>query len=177
MLRRPIICCALAFLALPAAAGETGVAARVNGVVIGAERAQRFFEDYLAEKGRNVAAIRSPTAYETLWKESLARLVEAELLWQEAQRHGLSATKADVDAALAGIRASFPTPGAFERRLERAGFTAESYEEYLRRQLSIRRLVQERIAANLSAPEARDALAREIEALRQRARIEIPGAR
>jgi SurA-like protein len=177
MLRSSVIFCALLCAALPAAAGETGVAARVNGVAIGAERAQRYFEDFLAERGRSVAAIRSPAAYEALRRESLARLVDAELLWQEAQRRGLLATKADVDAELAGIRTRFPAPGAFERRLERAGFTAESYADYLRKQLSIRRLVQERIAAGLSGSDARDALAREVEALRQRARIEIPGAR
>jgi parvulin-like peptidyl-prolyl isomerase len=204
-----------------ARAGETGVAARVNGVAIEAERLQRYFEDYLAEKGRNVAAIRSPTVYKSLYREALDRLVEAELLWQEAKRRKIAVGTGEVDAALDEVRAAFRRPGAFERRLESGGYTPESYREYLRRQLAIRKLVQEDVVARVSvgdgevhafyeanrerfvrpaqdggaatavpereardairerllAEKARDALARKVQALRERGKVEILAVR
>ncbi len=154
----PSIALALTFAlaALPpgASADPSRVAARVNGVVIAAERAERWFEDYLQEKGRHVASIRSPAAYESLYREALEKLVEAELLWQEADRRKIHASKAEVDAAIAEVRASFKAPGAFERRLERSGFTEESYAEYLRRQLSIRKLVQRDVVRKASVSDA-----------------------
>ncbi len=138
----------------PAAPFEPGVAARVNGVPIRTERLERYFEDYLAEKGRSAVAIRSPAAYGVLHREALDKLIDGELLWQEAQRKKLLASKAEVEAALAEVRAGFKAPGAFQRRLERGGFTEASYAEYLRQQLSIRKLVQQRIVARVAVPDA-----------------------
>lgn len=137
-----------------ARAGETGVAARVNGVAIQAQRLQGYFEDHLAEQGRNVAAIRSPTVYRQLRREALDRLIEAELLWQEAQRKGIAPTPAEVAAALQEVRAAFERPGAFERRLERSGFTEESYAHDLHEQLAIRKLVQEEVVAGVAVSDA-----------------------
>lgn len=212
-------CLLLAATASVAGALEPGVAARVNGVAIGTERLQRYFEDYLVEQGRNVAAIRSPTVYKTLYREALDRLIETELLWQEAQRRKIAVPEAEVAAALQEVRAAFKRPGAFERRLETGGFTAESYRQYLRTQLAIRRLVQEDVVAKLSVgdaevhayyeanpeefvrpekdgggrvPEAevrdairaqlfgekaREALARKVQGLRERGKVEILAAR
>lgn len=168
MTRNPNLFDALALLAFLATApadvraGEggrgvavgPGVAALVNGVPIRAERFERYFEDFLAEKGRSVAAIRSPTAYNALQREALDKLVDTELLWQEAKRRKVLASQAEVDAALAEVKAGFKAPAAFERRLERGGFTAASYVEYLRQQLSIRKLVQQRVVSRLSVRDA-----------------------
>lgn len=155
MLRSALRACTLVATCLSVAlAGETGLAARVNGVGIEAERLQRYFEDYLAERGRSAAGIRSPATYAALHREALEKLIEAELLWQEARRRGVLASKAEVDAALAQVRSGFAAPGAFERRLERGGFTAETYERYLHQQLSIRKLVQKDVVARVSVSDA-----------------------
>jgi hypothetical protein len=163
---------AAALLALaaapPAAPLEPGVAARVNGVAISTERLDRYFEDFLAESGRNVAAIRSPAAYKALRQQALERLVETELLWQESQRRRRLATRAEVDAALAEVRASFKRPGAFEQRLSRGGFTEASYAEWLRVQLSIRRLVQEEIVPRVKVTDA------DVDTAREEARVTRP---
>lgn len=163
------VCLLLAALGV-ARAEEPGVAARVNGVAIPAARLERWFEEYLASKGRSVAAIRSPAAYRTLHREALDQLVEAELLWQEAQRAGLVATEAEAAAAVAEIRAAFPRPGAFERRLARGGFTEESYASFVRQQLSIRRLVERDRAAGVPLEER-------VRQLREAGRIELASAR
>jgi hypothetical protein len=154
---KPLALAALVVVALTASPGralEPGIAARVNGVAITTERLDRFFEDFLADSGRSVAAIRSPTAYEGLRRQALDRLVDTELLWQEAQRRRLLATRPEVEAALAEVRAGFKRPGAFEARLARGGFTVASYGEWLRVQLSIRRLVQEEIVARVTVTAA-----------------------
>jgi peptidyl-prolyl cis-trans isomerase C len=149
MARRLVVALSL-LAAFPAArADDSLVAVRVNGVAIGRERVERYFEDYLAEKGRSVAGIRSPAAYEGLYREALEKLVEAELLWQEAERRKLVAPRAEVDAALAEVRAGFKTAEAFRSRLERGGFTEATYADYLRKQLSIRKLVQKEIVARV----------------------------
>jgi peptidyl-prolyl cis-trans isomerase C len=140
----------------------------VNGVVISTERLDRYFEDFLAESGRSVAAIRSPNAYEALRGQALARLVDSELLWQEARKRKRLATQPEVDAALAEVRAGFKRPGAFEQRLSRGGFTEASYSEWLRVQLSIRRLVQEEIVPRAGVTDA------EVEAAREEVRITRP---
>lgn len=145
----------------PGPALEPGIAARVNGVSITAERLERYFEDFLVEAGRNVAAIRSPSAYRTLRQQALDRLVETELLWQESQRRKRLATKAEVEAALREVRAGFKRPGAFEQRLSRGGFTEATYAEWLRVQLSIRRLVQEEVVPRVEVTDADVDAARE----------------
>ena len=152
----PNVLVALTLLAtIPGASFDASrVAARVNGVPIREERVERYFEGYLKEKGRNVAAIRSPSAYDRLRREALDELIDQELLWQEAQRRRLVASKADVEAALADLRAAFATREELRQRLDRAGFTEESYAETLRQQLSIQRLVKEEITSRLSVKEA-----------------------
>lgn len=160
---------AVALLALAAAPPplEPGVAARVNGVAITADRLERYFEDFLADSGRNVAAIRSPKAYAALRQQALERLVDTELLWQEAQRRKRLATREEVDAALREARAGFKRPGGFEQRLSRGGFTEASYAEWLRVQLSIRRLVQEEVVPGVEVTEADvDAAREEVRATR-----------
>lgn len=147
---------------------EPGVAARVNGVAISTERLDRYFEDLLAESGRSVAAIRSPAAYAGLRQQALERLVDTELLWQEAQRRERLAGQAEIDAALREVRAGFKRPGAFEQRLARGGFTEASYAGWLRVQLSIRRLVQEEIVPGVKVTDA------DVEAAREEARAVRP---
>jgi hypothetical protein len=157
-MRRSLAVTALALIlaatAAQARAGDPVAAARVNGVAIERERLERYFEDFLSESGRSVAAIRSPAAYAALHRQALEALVDAELLWQEAQRRGRLAPAAEVDAAVVEVRTFFPRPGELERRLERGAFTLASYREYLRRQLSIRRLVQEEVVRGIGTTAA-----------------------
>ncbi len=133
----------LALAALPCTvpAQHAGDAVRVNGAAISNERADRFLEDYLVQKGRNTQGIRHPEAYRQYRREALERLVEDELLWQEAVRRGVVATPAQVDALVAGLRARNAAPGELARRLERAGLTEATLPDWARRQASIQNLL------------------------------------
>jgi peptidyl-prolyl cis-trans isomerase C len=131
---------------LPAAATEFGLAARVDGEGISRERLDRYFEARLAEQGRLVAGIRSPEAFKALKREALDHLVDRELLWQEARRLGQVVTAKEVDAAMARFREEYPDPARRRLELEKGGFTEETYREYVRRELSIGRLVEKKLA-------------------------------
>lgn len=150
------------------ALAEGPAAARVNGVLIPAQRVQHWAEDRLAASGRNFHAIRSPAALKRALREALEELIDDELLWQEAQRRDTVAPPRDVEAELAAIRSRFATPDAYRRRLEAAGFTDEGHAEHLRRRLSIERLLRDEAQRG---GEAAGLVAR----LRSAAKIEIAG--
>jgi peptidyl-prolyl cis-trans isomerase C len=152
--RLPPVVAALALLALPAAAQDYGTAARVNGVTISSERLTRYFEEFLGERGRSMAAIRSPTTFKELKRQALDQLIEQELLWQEAQRTRLLAPAGEVDAAVRQFRAQFPDDRRRQLALERGGFTDESYRAWVRQQLSVARLVEKEIAPRVRVTDA-----------------------
>lgn len=120
-----------------------GVAAKVNGVPISAERLERGFEEYLRERQLNIGAMRSPQRVKSLKREALDLLIDQELLWQEAQRRGLLAEPAAVDEAAAALRRAFPSDEAFAARLRTEGYDEASYRTHLRRLLTARRVLEE----------------------------------
>lgn len=150
--RRPLLLLAALALAgvamLPAPSWSQlqapGVAARVNGQPIMAERLERGFEEYLREKRINIGALRSPQRAKALKREVLDLLIEQELLWQEAQREDLVATANETGEALAEIRSHFAGSATFATRLATEGYTESSYAEHLRRLLSARKLLDRR---------------------------------
>lgn len=137
----------LAAAAWPAAPQVQGLAATVNGKPITNQRLEHFFEEYATEKGRPPATIWQPGPFKKLKREALDQLIEQEVLYQEAEKRRLSATPADADRAVVVLKEQFKKPGSFQRKLERTGFTEETYREFVRRQLSIRRLLDSEVAA------------------------------
>ena len=126
-----------------AAAQETGVAARVNGVEISNFRLERYFDDFLKERGRNLATIRNPQAYKRLKREALERLIDRELLIQEAARRQIVIPAEEVAAARQRVAAGYKTASTFALRLADAGFTEAGFDDYLRRDLMARRALAE----------------------------------
>ncbi|UCO97552.1 SurA N-terminal domain-containing protein [Metapseudomonas lalkuanensis] len=124
-------------------AGETGIAARVNGTDISNFRLERHFADYLKIQGRQVGAIRSPVVYKRLKREALQQLIDKELLWQEAGRLGVTVSDAEISASLAGMKAAFADTQGFDRALADAGFDEAGYRDYLRHELAARRVLDE----------------------------------
>jgi peptidyl-prolyl cis-trans isomerase C len=108
-----------------------GYAAKVNDAVISTDTLDRNFEEYLRDNDVNIGAIRYPDRVRAMKQETLDLLIEAELLWQAAEREGMLATADEVDALLAEMRAQFPSDETFMRRLIDEGYTRESYREHL----------------------------------------------
>ncbi|MDH4585421.1 hypothetical protein E8F20_26580 [Pseudomonas sp. BN415] len=124
-----------------ALAGETGIAARVNGTDISNFRLERHFADYLKIQGRQVGAIRSPKAYKRLKREALQQLIDKELLWQEAGRLGVTVSDEEIAGSLAEMKAAFPDTQGFSRALEEAGFDESGYRDYLHHELVASRVL------------------------------------
>lgn len=137
----------LAGAAAQAQLHAAGVAARVDGAEISAERLERGFEEYLRERQIHIGAMRSPQKVKTLKREALDLLIDQELLWQEAKRRGLLADAAAVDEAAAALRRAFPSDEAFAARLRTEGYDEATYRTHLHRLLSARRVLERATAA------------------------------
>lgn len=167
----------LALAAPPLRAQEPGIAARVNGVEISVFRLERYFEDYLRERGRNLATLRSPAAYQRLKRDALERLVLRELLVQEAARRGLAVADHEVAAARARLVSGYKTAQAFRRRLDEAGFSEAAFDDYLRQELAAERalsLLAQSMEPDAATPQQRvTAEQQALQALRARASVEL----
>jgi SurA-like protein len=133
-----------------ALAQEVGTAARVNGVEISVFRLERYFEDYLQEKGRSVQMMTNPQVYKRLKREALDQLIEAELLWQEAKKKKVAAAPEEVRAAMERLRALVGSEEALRRKLDNAGFTEATYLDYLKRALSTQLYIEREVTAAVS---------------------------
>jgi len=126
----------LCLLALQVQAQEEPAAARVNGVAISQMRLERYFADYLQAQGRALASIRNPSVYKRLREQALNDLIDKELLWQEAQRQGVSISEREVNAQIDQLRQALGPAKPFEQRLADAGFDNASFADYIRHELA-----------------------------------------
>lgn len=132
---RSLMMCLLLLVSAAGCAEEVAVA-RVNGVEIGLLRLERYFSEYLDAQGRALGSIRNPTLYKRLRDQALDELIDKELLWQEAQRQGISVSDEQVGAQVGQLEAAFGSPAIFERKLAQAGFTRAEYADYTRHELA-----------------------------------------
>ena len=144
---RIVLLCLL--LVLAKASWADVPAARVNGVEIGVTRLERYFSEYLSAQGRALTSIRNPGLYKRLRDQALDELIDKELLWQEARRHGIAISDAQVSAHVGEVEAAFGSPAIFERRLAEAGFDRAQYTEYTRQDMAA-----QQVYAQLSAVDA-----------------------
>jgi|GEM_PF-3110079 len=127
-------------------------AATVNGVIISQLRLERYFADYLQAKGRAVTSIRNPGVYKRLRDQALTDLIDKELLWQEAQRQGISVSDTEVDAQIDQLRLALGAAKNFDQRLADAGFDAESFAAYTRHELAAQQVFMQ--ASQVPEPDA-----------------------
>ena len=143
--------CSLALLVgSDARATDTDLAATVNGAGISRARLEKALQFYRQERGIESRDGQDRAQLRRAERQVLETLIGQELLWAEARAKNLVAPEADVAEALAQVKQRFPTPEAFQAEIARGGFTEESYAEDLKRQLSVRRLIQEEIAKGVS---------------------------
>ncbi|MFJ9991740.1 SurA N-terminal domain-containing protein [Pseudomonas putida] len=131
---RILLLCLL--LALAQASRADLAVARVNGVEIGVVRLEGYFNEYLQAQGRALTSIRNPTLYKRLRDQALDELIDKELLWQEAQRQGITVSDDQVSAQVGQFEAAFGSPAVFERRLGEAGFDRASFADYTRHEMA-----------------------------------------
>lgn len=146
-----LLCLMLCMLALPLYAQEEPLAARVNGVAITQLRLERYFAEYLEDQGRALTSIRNPSVYKRLRDQALNDLIDRELLWQEAQRQGITISDSVVDAQVDQLRKAFGNSRSFEQRLADAGFDSNSFAQYTRQELAAQQVFMQ--AAQVVEPD------------------------
>jgi len=121
------------------------VAATVNGRAITyAELEKQFQSQFAAPSGST-----SDDQVEIQKLEVLRTLVDGEIMLQRAERQGLMATDADVEAKFNELKAPY-TQEEFQRQLNARKLTAEDLKAQLRRDLSVAKLFNKEITSQIS---------------------------
>lgn len=81
--------------------------------------------------------------------ELLRDMIDSEIMMQRAEKQGLIATDADVEAKLNEFRAPY-TQEEFQKQLDARGFTVEDLKTQIRRDQSVRRLFNKEITSRVN---------------------------
>lgn len=135
-----------------AAAG--GVVARVNGIGLSQADFDRNWELFLQRSGIPAGHADKDGKVAEFRKQVLDRLVDEELLYQEAKNLKMLVGKDVVDAEIEKGRAQFPTPEAFKEALAQNKLTEDGLRDVFSRNLSIQDFVEKNIAKGLAVSDA-----------------------
>ena len=118
--------------------------AEVNGRPILRSQVEKYYQ-------RQVGLQPEPPTAEEIQARKLAilnELIQDEILWQKAAQANLLATDGEVEARLEELRATF-SPEEFQQQLAAQGMTLEELKAELRREISLRKLLDKSLAAGL----------------------------
>jgi peptidyl-prolyl cis-trans isomerase SurA len=124
---------------------STNVAAVVNGRVITFDQLNKQYE--LQFSAPSERASEDLVAIQKL--EVLRSLIDNEIMLQRAEKLGLMAADADVEAKFSQLKAPY-TQEEFQKQLESRRMTAEELRAQLRRDLSIQKLFNKEITSHIS---------------------------
>lgn len=83
----------------------------------------------------------------------LGRLITTEIMWQQAEKLGITATDAEIDTEVNKQRAPY-TKDEFEKRLAERHMTMDDLRTQLRRELTVDRLINREITSHISITDA-----------------------
>jgi len=124
-------------------------AARVNGRVIERAEVDKYY------KNQTSGAPQQPVGEQaTSLRLSILRdLVDQEIMMQRAEKLGLLATDAEVDAKVTEFKAPY-TQEEFEKRLKERNLTADDLRRDLRRNLTIQKVINKEISSKITISDA-----------------------
>lgn len=138
----------LAGPSLLTAAEPASPVAVVNGQPISSEAFERESDAYmrrLVNTGQNPALINMKRARQQI----LENMVSEELLWQACQRLDMVATSEETGARMAKFKERYPDDAKLKAALGSAGLTEADLERLIKRQTSIRKLIDKHISKNI----------------------------
>ena len=150
MKRYCVFSLALAVLSLAACTSKppAGVAAKVNGMAITyAELEKTFQTQPQPTEGSNEDQVMTNKL------ELLNSMITSEIMWQRAEKAGLTAVDADVDTAFNNMKAPF-TKEEFDQKLNDRHMTAADLKSQLRRDLTVDKLVNKEIKSHITITDA-----------------------
>lgn len=133
---------------------ETTMVARVNGVTIAAAEVEDELNNFIAQYRDKVPPETLQKMRPTLQQQALDKLINTELLMQEAGRTNVKPTEKEIEAEVDELKNRFPSPEAFQQRLADIGVTDQNLRDDIIKQLKITSVV-ETVVENV--PSAEDA--------------------
>jgi parvulin-like peptidyl-prolyl isomerase len=133
----------------------TAVAATVNGDAILWSQVDAEVSRAAAQFGIDTNSADFAAQREEISKAVIDQLIASRLILQEAQRRNITATDAEVEEQIAGIRTRFPSEDEFTTALTRNGFTLASLREMIRANATQRRVAEAVTATTVTDAEIR----------------------
>jgi peptidyl-prolyl cis-trans isomerase SurA len=145
-------CAVLGLLAISAGCNKPvskNVAAMVNGRAISFSQLDRA----IAEQFPNAPLKENADQTLQLRLEALRALIDSEILLQRAEKDGLVATDADVDAKFNELKAPY-TQEEFQKHLTQLKMSQADLRTVLRRQISVEKLLNKEIGSRITITDA-----------------------
>ncbi len=133
------------FLAGCKTAPPENVAATVNGRPITYDKLEKQYQMLFPSQEENLSVDQRATQK----LEILRGLIDNEIMLQRAEKLGLMAVDADVEARFTELRSPY-TQEEFQKQLDDRGMTEEELKAQLRRDLSIQKLFNKEITSHIS---------------------------
>lgn len=137
---------------VPQAPGE--IVAKVNGVGLSQSEFDRNWEFFLQRSGIPAGHADKNGKVDEFRKQVLDRLIDEELLFQEAKNHKMLVGKEVVDAEIEKARAQFPTPEAFTEALTKNKLSEAGLRAVFSRKLTIQAFVEDVVAKGVAISDA-----------------------
>jgi peptidyl-prolyl cis-trans isomerase SurA len=130
---------------------QNGVVATVNGHPILRADLDKLYNAQLANNPQQQVA--TTDAADALRLNILHELIVEEIVQQRAQKLGLTATDAEVDAKLTELKAPY-TEEQFRQKLQQSGQTMDGLRRTLRRSLTFEKLLNKEINSRITVTDA-----------------------
>lgn len=130
--------------------GAEELVAKVNGAAITREEFDRNWKVYMRQRGIPSGHADKAGGVDQYKRELLDLMVDQELLFQDAQKKGYGADEKEVGEELAKSGQGFPSPEEFDKALAQNGLTRESYSDFLKRRLTVDKMLREGIAKEVT---------------------------
>jgi peptidyl-prolyl cis-trans isomerase SurA len=126
-----------------------GVAAEVNGHAITTAELDKIYQTQYPEpiEESNEDQVMAQRL------DLLSRLITTEIMWQRAEKLGLTATDADIDTEVNNRRAPY-TKDEFDKKLAERHMTIDDLRAQLRRDLTVNKLINKEITSHIIITDA-----------------------
>src|ERR1035438_6261027 len=126
-----------------------GVVAEVNGHAITTVELDKIYQTQYAEPMEE--SNEDQVLAQRL--DLLGRLITTEIMWQQAEKLGITATDADIETEINKSRAPY-TKDEFDKKLAERHMTVDDLHAQLRRDLTVNKLLNHEIASHISITDA-----------------------
>jgi len=130
-------------------APPAGVVAEVNGTAIKTADFEKIYQTQYPQpmEGSNEDQVMSQKI------DLLSRLITTEIMWQRAEKLGLTAVDADIDTELNKMKAPY-TQDEFGKKLAERHMTLDDLRTQFRRDLTVNKLINKEITSHINITDA-----------------------